>query len=374
MLTNAYCVIMAGGVGSRFWPLSRNATPKQFIDILGTGKTLIQHTYERFRKIFSSDQIYIITNIDYEHLVKQQIPEIEQSNILLEPIRRNTAACVAYASFKIFQKNPRATIVIAPSDHIILNEQNFLDTIRNAIRETSGKNALMTLGIRPSRPDTGYGYIQFTNKTTDNKKNHQEILYEFQDSNIKKVKTFTEKPSYDLAVQFLESGDFLWNSGIFIWTAEAIVEAMKTHAYDIASRFEEKLQYFNTPDEISVINEIYSECRNISIDYAVMEKAENVYVYISDFGWSDLGTWGSLHDYCQKDDHHNVATGNHIMLYETTNSIIHLPDIRLAVIHGLDDFIVAQKDGILLICKKSEEQKIRQFVSDVMLEKGEEFV
>lgn len=370
---NAYCVIMAGGVGSRFWPLSRNTTPKQFLDILGNKKTLIQHTYDRFRKIFSPQQIFIITNVDYEDLVKTQIPEIDSSQILLEPIRRNTAACIAYVSYKIYKQNPSATIVVAPSDHIILNEDDFLNIINEAVTETSGKNILMTLGIRPTRPDTGYGYIQYSEKTLENKKNNIEDSYMFTNPFIKKVKTFTEKPNYELAVQFLESGDFLWNSGIFIWTAKAIVEALQTHARDIALLFESKLSALNTINESSAIQEIYPECRNISIDYAVMEKAQNVYVYISDFGWSDLGTWGSLHDYRSKDINNNVTTGV-VMLYETTNSIIHLTDIKLAVIQGLDDYIIVQKDGILLICKKSDEQKIRHFVNDIMIEKGEEFV
>lgn len=364
---------MAGGVGSRFWPLSRNTTPKQFLDILGTKKTLIQLTYERFRKIFSPQQIFIITNANYEDLVKTQIPEINPSQILLEPIRRNTAACIAYISYKIFKQDPSAIIVVTPSDHIILNEEVFLNTINEAVAETAGKNILMTLGIRPTRPDTGYGYIQYSEKTVENKKNNYDNTYIFTNPFIKKVKTFTEKPNYELALQFLESGDFLWNSGIFIWTAKAIVEALQTHARDIAVLFESKLNALNTENEYLAIQEIYPECRNISIDYAVMEKAQNVYVYISDFGWSDLGTWGSLHDYSSKDINNNATTGV-VMLYETTNSIIHLSDIKLAVIQGLDDYIVVQKDGILLICKKSDEQKIRHFVNDVMIEKGEEFI
>lgn len=367
MNKNNYCVIMAGGVGARFWPMSRNTHPKQFIDILGTGRTLLQLTFDRFTGIIPRENMFIVTNRLYHSLVREQLPELKDEQIILEPARRNTAPCIAYASYKIYKINPSANIIVAPSDHIILKEQEFLNTVQCALDAVKDKSILMTLGITPSRPDTGYGYIQFTDP--DALSEHQ-----FENINIKKVKTFTEKPNYEMALSFLQSGDFLWNSGLFIWSAESILQALKTHLPDIATLFESILPMLNTSEESSVIDNTYTECRNISIDYGIMEKAENAYVFVSDFGWSDLGTWGSLHEHREKDENNNAVYGKNVMLYDTSGSIVHMPKEKLVVVHGLEDYIVVENDNILLICKKNDEQKIRQFVNDVLIEKGEQYI
>jgi mannose-1-phosphate guanylyltransferase len=361
---------MAGGVGARFWPMSRISKPKQFIDILGTGKTLIQLTYERFISIIPKENIYIVTNKAYNDLVTEQLPGLNPSQILLEPARRNTAPCIAYATYKIHKINPDANIVVAPSDHVILKEAEFLHTVKSALDAVSGKDILMTLGITPSRPDTGYGYIQFTEA---DKKEDKEY-YTFENINIKKVKTFTEKPDYEMAMSFLQSGDFLWNSGLFIWTADAIIKAFDKYLSDIAALFMSIHEQLNTEEENDVIELTYTGCRSISIDYGIMEKAPNVYVFVSDFGWSDLGTWGSLHEHRQKDEHNNAVYGKNVMLYETKDSIIHVPKDKLVVLQGLEDYIIVENENILLVCRKSDEQKIRQFVNDVLLDKGEQYI
>lgn len=360
---------MAGGVGARFWPMSRNSRPKQFIDILGIGKTLIQLTYERFVQIIPRENIFIVTNYLYNDLVTDQLPDLDPSQILLEPARRNTAPCIAYASYKIHKMNPDANIVVAPSDHIIIKEKEFLNTVKAALDAVQGKDILMTLGIMPSRPDTGYGYIQYMETGQKEDEN-----YIFENINIKKVKTFTEKPDYEMALSFLKSGDFLWNSGLFIWSSRSIMNALEKFLPDISGLFVSITDQLNTVNERQVIEATYSGCRSISIDYGVMEKAPNVCVFVSDFGWSDLGTWGSLHEHRLKDDKNNAVDGKNVMLYETTDSIVHVPKDKLVVIHGLQDFIVVENDNILLICKKSDEQKIRQFVNDVLIEKGEQFI
>jgi len=368
MDTNNFCVIMAGGVGTRFWPMSRNSKPKQFIDFLGTGKTLIQQTYERFTQIIPKENIFIITNTSYSSIVKEQLPDIEESRILLEPSRRNTAPCIAYATCKIHNINPNANIVVAPSDHIILKEEVFLSTIKNAFEAIKDKDILMTLGITPSRPDTGYGYIQYIENTS------KENEFTFSSSLIKKVKTFTEKPNYEIALSFIQCGDFLWNSGIFIWSSQSILNALQKYLPTVYNQFVEGNSIYSTPNEQMFIEKVYAECSNISIDYGIMEKADNVFVHISDFGWSDLGTWGSLHEHRDKDNNNNTIHGKNTMLYDVSDSLIHLPKDKLAVIHGLTDYIVVENDNILLICKKSDEQKIRQFVNDVLVSKGEQFV
>lgn len=367
MNNNNFCVIMAGGVGARFWPLSRNSKPKQFIDFLGTGKSLIQHTFDRFLKIIPKENIYIVTNLSYYEITKEQLPELEEHQIILEPSRRNTAPCIAYATYKIHKKNKNAKIVVAPSDHLILKEEEFLTVIKNTLDAVDGKDILMTLGIKPSRPETGYGYIQHVEIEKDDSTS-------FNHSEIKKVKLFTEKPDLELAKAFIESGDFLWNSGIFIWTAESIIKALKKHLGDVCVLFDNIYEKLNTEEEKTFITDTYNECRNISIDYGVMEKAQNVFVYEAEFGWSDLGTWGSLHEQKEKDPNNNALSSKNILLYETSNSIIHLPKEKLAVIQGLEDYIVVESDNILLICKKTDEQKIRQYVNDVYVEKGEQFI
>lgn len=363
MNKNDYCVIMAGGIGTRFWPISRTAHPKQFIDILGTGQTLIQQTYNRFIKICRKENIYIVTNEAYRNLVKEQIPEISANQIICEPSRRNTAPCIAYASYKISLLNPDANIVVAPSDHIILKEGAFLEIIQTALLCTAANDWLLTLGITPSRPDTGYGYIQF----------NEDISYK-EDERIKKVKTFTEKPALEMAKSFLACGDFLWNAGIFIWKVKNILDAFEKHLPEVNAIFKEGVDKYNTPEEKVFIKNAYTICRNISIDYGIMEKTDNVYVVKSDFGWSDLGTWGSLYETRKKDKAGNTIVGKNVMAYDSQNCIVNMPNNKLLVMQGLNDYIVVESDDIILICKKSDEQQIRQFVNDVMVEKGEDYV
>ncbi len=360
---NYYCVIMAGGIGARFWPMSRSSHPKQFIDILGTGKTLLQQTFDRLTRLCPPENILIVTNGIYKELVLNQIPEISEEQVLCEPMRRNTAPCIAYANYKILQKNPDASIVVAPSDHIILKEEEFVSTMQSALQAASENDWLITLGITPSRPDTGYGYIQYKG----------EPVYEADDQ-IRKVKTFTEKPNLELAETFIESGDFLWNSGIFVWSLKSIMKSFKENLPEVDELFEKGIGLYNSPEEENFINDTYPVCKNISIDYGVMEKARNVYVRISDFGWSDLGTWGSLHDTRKKDDLNNAISGKNVMVYNTEDCIIHVPSTKLVVVNGLKDFIVVEDEGTLLVCKKSDEQQIRQIVNDVRIEKGEQYV
>ena len=354
---------MAGGIGSRFWPMSKTSTPKQFLDILGTGETLIQQTINRFRKICPIENVYVVTNDLYKEQVKEQIPDLEYSQILCEPSRRNTAPCIAYANYKIQSINPNANIVVAPSDHIILKEDVFIDVIESALLAASENDWLISLGIQPSRPDTGYGYIQFDKSIVD-----------IRDERIYKVKTFTEKPELEIAKQFVESGDFLWNAGIFVWSLKSIQKAFATHLPDVNSIFKDGIEMYNTKNEELFIEQAYSICKNISIDYGVMEKAENVHVLSSDFGWSDLGTWGSLYATREKDEDKNTIFGKNVMTYDTKNCIVNVKGDRLVVLQGLDDYIVVDEDDTLLICKKTDEQSIRQIVNDVKAEKGDKFV
>lgn len=361
MNQNNYCVIMAGGVGTRFWPMSKTARPKQFIDILGTGETLIQTTFNRFKKICPVENIYVVTSEDYRALVQQQLPELSNDQILGEPMRRNTAPCIAYANYKILNKNPEANIVVAPSDHIILKEENFTEAIKLGLDATAKNDWLLTLGIKPTRPDTGYGYIQFNDNSTFDKR-------------IAKVKTFTEKPQLDLAISFLKSGDFLWNSGIFIWSLKSIMKAFEKYLPEVNDVFEEGTGRYDTPDEQSFISGAYTVVKNISIDYGVMEKAGNVFVLSADLGWSDLGTWGSLYENRPKDKDGNAIVGNNVMAYDLVNCIVNMPDKKLVVLQGLEDYIVVDDDNVLLVCRKQDEQEIRRFVNDVKVEKGENFV
>ncbi|RLD37307.1 MAG: mannose-1-phosphate guanylyltransferase [Bacteroidetes bacterium] len=363
MNKNNYCVIMAGGIGARFWPMSRTSQPKQFIDILGTGETLIQQTVNRFLKICPVENIYVVTNEIYKEQVKEQLPDLSYEQILCEPARRNTAPCIAYANYKIMEKNPDANIVVAPSDHIILKEDVFTDVITSALQAASENDWLITLGIEPSRPDTGYGYIQFDSKISDKR-----------DNRIRKVKTFTEKPELKIAEKFLESGDFHWNAGIFVWSLKSITKAFKKHLSEVDDIFKGGIDIYNTDKEADFIKSAYSVCRNISIDFGIMEKAENVYVLSSDFGWSDLGTWGSLYAIRQKNEDHNTIVGKNVMTYDTNNCVINVNSDKLVVLQGLDDYIVVDEGNILLVCKKKDEQNIRQFVTDVKTEKGDQFV
>jgi len=352
---------MAGGIGSRFWPMSRTAHPKQFIDILGTGKTLLQSTFDRFINICPTENIFVVTNEAYKSLVLEQLPVLKQENLLCEPARKNTAPCIAYASYKIYSQNKNANIVVAPSDHLIAKEDTFVKAIKSCFRKATSEECLITLGIRPTRPDTGYGYIQFIESPVKEK-----------DERIKKVKTFTEKPDHEMAKFFLQSGDFLWNAGIFIWSVKSIVKAYQKLLPDMASAFT-SVKY-NTAKEEEGVKSAYAECKNISVDYGILEKADNVYVRSSLIGWSDLGTYGSLYNHIAKDDKQNAIVGKNVMMYNSANCIVNISKDKLVVVEGLHDYIIVESDDIILICKKADEQRIRDFVNDVKLKKGEKFV
>lgn len=362
-MNNNYCVIMAGGVGSRFWPLSRQGRPKQFLDIIGTGKTLIQQTFERFVPYIPVENIFVVTSVRYKNLVKEQLPELKDEQVLLEPLRRNTAPCIAYAIHKIKLKNPQANLIVAPSDHLIIKEEEFMRQVKKGLDFIENNDALLTLGIKPSRPETGYGYIQVKERVEFN-----------QFDNLYKVKTFTEKPDLEMAQIFVDCGEFFWNSGIFIWSLSSINSAFETYLNDISSLFAKGEKLYNTEDEVHFINKTYSECKGISIDYGIMEKAQNVYVLTADFGWSDLGTWGSLYDNKQKDTGGNVINGENILTYDTTNCIINISKEKVAVLQGLDGYIIAESDDTLMVCRKEDEQQIKQFVTDVRIQKGDSLV
>lgn len=353
---------MAGGIGARFWPVSRIDSPKQFIDILGTGETLIQKTVKRFQKICPKENIFIVTNELYEDLVKTQIPDILPHQIILEPARRNTAPCIAYANFKIKELNPKATIVVAPSDHNIIKEDVFTEVIQKGLDAVSQNDWLLTIGIQPNYPNTGYGYIQYNE---DKKYNLNPNIYE--------VKTFTEKPNIEMAQQFIESGDFLWNAGIFMWSLDSINKAFENYLPEIYTLFEQGEGLYNTSGENEFIKRTYEVCRNISIDFGIMEKADNVHVFSADFGWSDLGTWGSLYDIRPKDKKLNAISGKNVRTYDTEKCIITVPDDKVVVVQGLEDYIITESKGVLLICKKENEQNIRQYSNDVQLELGEKY-
>lgn len=359
-MNNKYAVIMAGGIGSRFWPVSQSALPKQFIDMLGTGKSLLQSTFERFSKIVPESNILIATNESYKELVLEQLPTLLEHQLILEPIMRNTAPCIAYATHKIKQLNADATIVVAPADHLILDTERFVGNVKEALDCAENHDWLITLGIKPSRPDTGYGYIQYGKKSTV--------------PNVKKVKTFTEKPNFELATTFLQSGDFLWNSGIFIWSADAIIKALDTYETEMNEIFTEGAALYNTPDEKRFISNAFIRCGNISIDFAIMEKAENVYVLPVDFGWSDLGTWSSVYEASEKDYLGNVVNAQaKVMVYDSSNCIIHTPEDKLVILKGLHNFIVVESDNVLMVCPKDQEQSVKQVVGDVREKFGSEF-
>lgn len=362
-MSKNYCVIMAGGVGSRFWPLSRKARPKQFLDILGTGRTLIQHTFDRFSSLIPVKNFIVVTSVNYKELVLQQLPQLEESQVLLEPFRRNTAPCIAYAAHKIKTAVPEANLIVSPSDHLIIKEEEFISQIKSGLQFVKNNRALLTLGIKPSRPETGYGYIQINDK----------VKYKHL-NNLHKVKTFTEKPDHDMAKIFVESGEFFWNSGIFLWSLSSILEAFNNFLPDISGLFASGIKMYNTENEKSFINKIYSECQGISIDYGIMEKANNVFVLTADFGWSDLGSWGSLYDNKDKDEAGNVINGENVLTYDTKNCIINLNNEKVAVLQGLDGYIIAESNDTLMVCRKEDEQQIKQFVTDVRIQKGDSLV
>lgn len=361
MNKNYYAIIMAGGIGSRFWPISRTTHPKQFLDILGTGKTLIQNTYERFLKVCPQENIYIVTNENYAALVKKQLPDIGEQQILTEPVMRNTAPCIAYGCYKIESINPEAAIVVAPSDHLILNEQAFIEAIEKSLKVASEKECLITLGIKPSRPDTGYGYVQFTDNVINDE--------------FHKVKTFTEKPTLEIAKTFIQSGDFLWNAGIFVWSAKAILTAFNRHLPEMNEIFVEAKSVYNTDNEKNHIHKAYQQCTNISIDYGIMEKAENVYVLPSEFGWSDLGTWASIYQLAEKDYVGNaVIPSEKVIMYDSSNCMVNVPSQKLVVLQGLHDFIVVESNDTLLICPRDQEQNVKQVVADVKAKFGNKYI
>ena len=391
-IQNNFCVIMAGGIGSRFWPYSRAEKPKQFLDFFGTGRTLLQMTVDRFRPLVPIENVFIVTNVAYKEIILEQIPDLKESQILCEPARRNTAPCIAYATAHIralclrkagltaanqdwSRPEMKANIVVAASDHLILEEEKFHQTIGKAFDFVAANNAICTLGMQPTRPETGYGYIQYLKdrsadriQTANADRIQTESDLEREEccsDGIYPVKTFTEKPNLEMAKVFLQSGDFLWNSGIFIWNLQTISEAFRYLLPEVADRFREGELLMGTDKEENFIEHIFPKCPNISIDYGIMEKAQNVYVLPSSFGWSDLGTWGSLYDLSEKDDNGNVSLHSRALFYESSGNIVTLEPGKLAVIQGLEDTIVTEHEGVLLICKKAEEQRIKQFVEDV---------
>ena len=363
MDNNNFCVIMAGGIGSRFWPYSRMGKPKQFLDILGTGQTLLQQTIHRFRDICPVENIFIVSNEEYGSLILEQLPEIKPAQVLLEPLRRNTAPCIAYANQRIAMINPRANIIVAPSDHLIGDEEEFKRVILQGIDFVKNSDVLLTLGIMPNRPETGYGYIQV---------NAQEDI----DGNklLRQVKTFTEKPNIELARIFVESGDFFWNSGMFIWSLGSITRAFEKYLPEIQGLFNDGLNFYGTPEETAFIHQVYGACNKISIDYGIMEKADNVFVLCADFGWSDLGTWGSLYDHLIRDESGNGIGNGQAITFQANRNVIHIPKGKLTVVQGLDDYIIVDTDDVLLICRKQDEQEIRMMVDEVKLRGGEKFI
>ncbi|PRY03978.1 mannose-1-phosphate guanylyltransferase [Pontibacter ummariensis] len=352
MNSNTYVLIMAGGVGSRFWPKSRNSFPKQFIDILGIGKSLLQLTYERFLKLCPAEQIYVVTNSQYKEIIAEQLPELGEGNIICEPSRNNTAPCIAYASFKLAQLDPDANVVVAPSDHFILYEDVFIQKLQEALRFSQTHEALLTLGISPTRPDTGYGYINYSKDGLEG---------------VHKVIRFTEKPDKENALRFLASGDYLWNAGIFIWKASTVLNALQINCPEVYALFEKGVGVYNTPEEEAFIQIFYPQSPNVSIDYAIMEKADNIYTLPAEIGWSDLGTWASLYEVAEKNADNNVLAGKQVNLQETQDCIIHVPENKLAVIRGLQNFIVVDDGSVLLIYPKEKEQEIKKVSQDVNL-------
>ncbi len=350
MNKNYYAILMAGGVGSRFWPVSTTDFPKQFHDMLGTGDTLIQKTFSRLAKIIPTENIFILTNEKYNDLVLSQLPQVKQEQVLLEPAMRNTAPCILYASLKIQKLNPNAVMVVAPSDHWIEDENAFANNLKQSFDFCEANDALMTLGIKPTFPNTGFGYIEY-DKTDSN--------------DIKKVNQFREKPDYETAKLFLSSGNFLWNGGIFIWTAQAITNAFSNFQPVMNDLFKTGESFYNTPNENQFVEENYAKAENISIDYAILEKAQNVFVLPATFDWNDLGTWGQLHEKIEKDENQNGVINANVILENASNNIIRSDSKKLIVIDGLNDYIIVDREGVLLIYPKSKEQDIKKISSKI---------
>jgi len=355
-----YVAIMAGGIGSRFWPKSRTGYPKQFLDILNTGKSLIQWTYERYAQFIPNENIYVVTSVEYVDIVATQLPNIPKENILAEPSKKNTAPCVAYISFKLLQKDPKASLIVAPADHMILDGETFRAIALKALDFVQQIKAIVTLGMTPTYPNTGYGYIQ------------REALQAA--DGIYKVKTFTEKPTLEIAKTFFASGDFLWNAGIFMWQVKNIVKAFELYQPEMYELFDGEKEHYNTPEEQAAINRIYPLCTNVSIDYAIMEKADNVYVMPSSFGWSDLGTWNSAYDNLEKDYLGNAVASDNVIVIDATKCMVSAPSEKLLLLQGLDDFIVVDTPDVLMICKKEKEQAIKEYVAEVKRSKGDKYL
>jgi mannose-1-phosphate guanylyltransferase len=360
MNKNNYVAIMAGGIGSRFWPMSRTNYPKQFLDILNIGRTLIQSTYDRFAKFIPKENIYVVTFEDYADIVAEQLPELSKANILCEPSRKNTAPCIAYVSYKIQLLNANANLICAPSDHLITDDDAFIKICNEALKFTADIKGLLTLGIKPTHPNTGYGYIQYETLAVG--------------ENIYKVKTFTEKPTVEIAKAFIASGDFLWNAGIFVWQVKNIIKAFEKLLPEIHEVFDAELNNFNTDAEKEAIERIYPLCVNISIDYGIMEKADNVYIMPSSFGWSDLGTWASAFQNLEKDYLENAVVGDNVMIIDATNNLVHASNKKLVLLQGLNDYVVVDTKDVLLICKKDKEQEIKEYVAEVKRNKGDKFL
>ena len=360
MNKNNYVAIMAGGIGSRFWPMSRTDFPKQFLDILHTGRTLIQSTYDRFAKFIPAENIYVVTSVQYKSIVEKQLPQLPAENILCEPSRKNTAPCVAYISYKLRGINPHANLICAPADHLIMESEAFEKTCLAALQFTSNIKALVTLGVKPTHPNTGYGYIQYEPFAVSD--------------NVFKVKTFTEKPDLELAKTFMASGDFLWNAGIFVWEVKNIIKAFEQLLPEMHDVFDSEKANFNTANEEEAVERIYPQCVNISIDYGIMEKADNVYVIPSTFGWSDLGTWKSAYDTIEKDYLENAVAADNVIVFDATRNMVHADNKKLIVLQGLDDYIVVDSKDVLLICKKDKEQDIKEYVAEIKRSKGDKYL
>ncbi|MGB3801819.1 MAG: mannose-1-phosphate guanylyltransferase [Lewinella sp.] len=360
MENHTYVAIMAGGVGSRFWPASREDKPKQFLDIAGDGRSLLRMTFERFLKLTTADKIFIVTNGKYKDLVHEHIPEIEAQQILCEPSRNNTAPCVAYAAFKLQNLDPEANFVIAPSDALIVNDSLFTANIRKALNFTAANDAMVTLGISPDAPHTGYGYLLYLDETTDTE-------------DVYRVKRFAEKPDLETAKGFLRSGDYLWNAGIFIWRAKTILDAYEAYAPEIYALLSQGLSYYNTEREQSFIDEFYPQTPSISVDYAIMENAANIFTIPAQFGWSDLGAWGALYHESTKDGDGNVITGD-VLIEDTHNSLIRAPKDKLVVVGGVDDLMVIDEGDVLLVYPRNREQEIKALRAKAEKEYGEKFV
>jgi mannose-1-phosphate guanylyltransferase len=360
MKNHQYVAIMAGGIGTRFWPMSRTKFPKQFLDILGMGRTLIQQSFDRYNKVVPTENIYIVTSAEYVDIVRQQLPELPIENIVAEPSRKNTAACIAYIAFKLFKRDPEAVMIAAPADHLVTETAAFVKTAQTALDFVGTVNALVTIGIKPTHPNTGYGYIQ-----------HDTVEAAPQ---VYKVKTFSEKPTLEIAKEFIASGDFLWNAGIFTWKVKNVLTAFEKHLPELYEVFAADKDKFNTVEEKAAIERIYPQCTNISVDFGIMEKASNVFVIPASFGWSDLGTWNSASDNMEKDYFGNTVVGGNVMVVDANNCMVHVPEEKLVLLQGLKDYIIVDTKDALLICKKEKEQEIKEYVAEVKRNKGDKFL